>query len=266
MITPLFSQLSPLKLGGSLPVPRRISGLQLWLDAADQATLFDATSGGNLVTADGVAVARWQDKSGNNRHATQSTANARPILKTGIKNGKNVLRFDGANDSLLGNAPSFSQYSLFIVYKSISSHINNFSNFTPVFMLGKQGDTSPASRLTQLFYADGFFSWSVKTASTPASDLNITRNDNFNLHSCIAPLGSGTARYLLNGASEKNVNVSTLSGTINTPVIYSIGTTSWSSPFCMNGDISEILVYNSALTASQCQLVESYLNNKWAIY
>ena len=44
----------------------------LWLDAADSTTLFDATIGGSLVV-DGGTVRRWEDKSGNARHATNST-------------------------------------------------------------------------------------------------------------------------------------------------------------------------------------------------
>ena len=55
----------------------------LWLDAADAATLYDATSGGNLVVSGG-AVARWNDKSGNSRNATQASASLRPTVCGGV--------------------------------------------------------------------------------------------------------------------------------------------------------------------------------------
>lgn len=71
--------------------------LLLWLDASDATSLYDATSGGSLVAPDG-SVARWQDKSGNAYHATQSTSGSRPVRKTNILNGRAVLRFDGTND------------------------------------------------------------------------------------------------------------------------------------------------------------------------
>jgi hypothetical protein len=74
-----------------------IAGCQLWLDSSDASTLFNATTGGSLVAADG-GVARWEDKSGNARHATQSTAANRPARKTAIQGGRDVLRFDGSND------------------------------------------------------------------------------------------------------------------------------------------------------------------------
>jgi hypothetical protein len=50
----------------------------LWLDAADSSTLFDASVGGSLV-ADGGNVGRWEDKSGNARHAIQATSGNRPV-------------------------------------------------------------------------------------------------------------------------------------------------------------------------------------------
>ena len=78
--------------------PSNIAGLSFWLDAT--TGLFDATSGGSAVTTDGSAVARWEDQSGNSRHITQATLASRPILKTAIQNGKNIIRFDGTNDIL----------------------------------------------------------------------------------------------------------------------------------------------------------------------
>ena len=84
---------------GSFGGPSSIAGLELWLDASDSSTLYDATSGGSLVTADG-EVARWEDKSGNNRHATQSTSSGRPIRRVSVQGGKDALDFDGWDDAL----------------------------------------------------------------------------------------------------------------------------------------------------------------------
>jgi hypothetical protein len=65
----------------------------LWLDGLDAGTMFDAVSGGSAVALN-AAIARWQDKSGNANHATQSTVLSRPLRVTG------GVRFDGSNDSL----------------------------------------------------------------------------------------------------------------------------------------------------------------------
>ncbi len=40
--------------------------------------LYDATSGGSVVTADEALIARWEDQSGNARHLTQGTSGSRP--------------------------------------------------------------------------------------------------------------------------------------------------------------------------------------------
>ena len=94
---PLYSATSPLPKNMERRRtfnPSRISNLDLWLDAADGNTLFDATSGGNLVTSDGSAVKRWEDKSGGGRHASSAGHTAIfPTLTTAGKNGKNVINF-----------------------------------------------------------------------------------------------------------------------------------------------------------------------------
>lgn len=69
--------------------PKSVSGLALWLDAADASTI-DTVSG---------AVSEWRDKSTNGRHFTQSTANNRPSYATTV-NGRNAITFDGDNDVL----------------------------------------------------------------------------------------------------------------------------------------------------------------------
>lgn len=55
------------KRSSSPPIPT--NGLMLWLDAADDSTLFQNVGGTNPVTASGQSVLRWNDKSGNGRNA-----------------------------------------------------------------------------------------------------------------------------------------------------------------------------------------------------
>ena len=69
------------------------SGLRLWLDAADAATV----SGGG-------AVARWQDKSGSGTDAVQGSAEARPEYDATGFGGLGSVRFDG-NDYLEFGSP-----------------------------------------------------------------------------------------------------------------------------------------------------------------
>lgn len=88
--------------------PREIQGCQLALDASIATSLYDATSGGSLVAADG-AVARWEDQSGNGYNVTQATAGSRPARRVASMNGSDSLQFDGG-DYLAQSAASQSKF------------------------------------------------------------------------------------------------------------------------------------------------------------
>jgi hypothetical protein len=66
---------------------------ELLYDSAVDTSLYDAASGGSLVSADG-DVARWEDLSGYNRHATWASG-TKPIRKVGLENGIAAVRFAG---------------------------------------------------------------------------------------------------------------------------------------------------------------------------
>lgn len=70
----------------------------IWLDASDSSKLFNATVGGTT-PADGEMVKRWEDKSSNLRHITEST-NA-PIRKVSVQNGKDIIRFSASTGTRL---------------------------------------------------------------------------------------------------------------------------------------------------------------------
>lgn len=71
----------------------------LWIDFSDASTWYDAASAGSLVAPDGEGL-RVEDKSGNARHATQSTIGKGPTRKTAVQNGLDCARFDGVSEYL----------------------------------------------------------------------------------------------------------------------------------------------------------------------
>jgi hypothetical protein len=100
--------LRPLATGWT---PRRDPGLQFWLDAADAGT----------ITLNSTTVSEWRDKSGKGFHAAQATAANQPTYTTAGLNAKNLVTFDGSNDSmdipatwLAGNGNPFSLIYVFI--------------------------------------------------------------------------------------------------------------------------------------------------------
>ena len=92
----------------------------IWLDAADSTTLYDSTSGGNLVLSGG-QVARWEDKSGNRRHAISSST-AKPVRDVGYLNNRDGLLFtvSKTNLAISANNTTYSQYSIFTAFRPTS--------------------------------------------------------------------------------------------------------------------------------------------------
>jgi hypothetical protein len=274
-----------LKRAGTWPAtfsdPTSITGLQLWLDASDAQTLYDATSGGSLVAADG-GVARWEDKSGNSRHMTQGTAGSRPARKTAIQGGKDVLRFDGSADfmSVASSTATFaflhnSTATVFVAYKpsgenpdALYSIIDNCRNGVTVtgytlFFDDRGGE----SRNNKILSAGG----------TAAGNFVVVSADNFhpaNTFACITNVikgQDGTAanrsRLYKNGTIDAAVNTSSGSATGNATHDLMIGAayTATTNTSFLNGDIAEIIIYDTALSNTDRAAVESYLTTKWVI-
>jgi len=70
--------------------PSASANVVAWFDASDATSI--SSSAGNVL--------QWKDKSGNDYHASQSTANKHPRTGTRTINGLNVIDFDGTSDAL----------------------------------------------------------------------------------------------------------------------------------------------------------------------
>jgi len=261
-----------------LPV---MTGLQLWLDADDSTTLYGATTGGSLVAADG-GVARWEDKSGNARHATQSTSANRPARKTAIQGGLDVLRFDGSNDSLsvASSTATFaflhaSNATVFIVYKpnganpdALYSLIDNCRNGVTVtgYTLFYD-DRSVVPRNDRIVSAGGLNADNFVTVSadsfSPANTFVCITN--------VIKGQDGTAanrsRLYKNGTIDAAVNTGTGSTTGNATYDLKLGAAyTWTDDTnFLNGDYAEIIMYDTALSDTNRAAVEAYLLAKWGI-
>jgi hypothetical protein len=228
----------------------------LWLDASDSNTLYDATTGGSLVAADGL-VARWQDKSGNAYHATQASAGAKPQRKTNVVNGLDVLRFAGAQWVLTPtvNFASTTKETIFAVYKgtgncleeSTSAWVNAGCVYgDPSSFYVSQNTTTFASvRETSSTDNAAYSVWTAARDSSLAagSQLNILKN------------GGGvtvTRTY--------NTNITAAHASVG---IY-IGKTN-SSPDFLTGDLLELIILKTVLATPQRQAIERYLGAKWGI-
>jgi len=263
-----------------------IAGLQLHLDASDASTLFDATTGGSLVAADG-SVARWQDKSGNGRHATQSTSGSRPTRKTNIQNGLGVLRFDGSDDFI--SVPSSTSLftflhdgdnAVFMVFKVnvpsssrrrlLDNAINNGSpsgnkGFSIAYF-NDFGSSLPYSKIGKLVVNSG----AVRVNSYTGD--NSYPNDTFVLLTINSDPANATdsqrAVFYRNGALQsvtpntEGAAVPSGNSTYDLTIFASGGATA--RTFAA-GDLCEVIAYSSALSSTDRAAVESYLMTKWGI-
>jgi hypothetical protein len=235
--------------------PNAVSGLLMWLDASDASTLYDATSGGSLVSANG-AIARWEDKSGNARHALQSSSSQRPLRKSGIIGGKDVVRFDGSNDIL---------------------NLNNTVRWWPTGTL--------IAVLGNVTAATGPYWYAVQTVS-PTDNPEIRlypqtggglwywSGDYRNPTGSTAVFGSGSvSTIVISGTSYSSYANSALNSTAtfaspitaNNPNAYhNLGGYGATSQY-LGVDVAELIMYDSALSDATRAGVEGYLKLKWGI-
>lgn len=76
---------------------------QVWLDADDPATLYDATSGGALVATHGGQVKRWEDKSGNGFHVVESFNPPRRATAANTRANRGMLAFNKGETTRIAN-------------------------------------------------------------------------------------------------------------------------------------------------------------------
>jgi len=269
-----------LKRAGTWPVvpPGGVgAGLQLWLDSSDANTLFDATTGGSLVAADG-GVARWEDKSGNARHMTQGTSGSRPTRKTAIKNSLDVLRFDGSNDSM--SVPSSTATFKFLHSGTstvflVFSVISNTADSRRVF----SNRTSGADRGVQLTHWNSSVTGRLRHGATNGDFSNDDVIDNYSADSFFttgtfralsivtntgAAAASRSSMRVNGGAATANNSFSNTASDNNATYDFTICEAPGGS-LGLNADICEIIIYNSALSDANRAAVENYLAAKWGI-
>jgi len=241
--------------------PTDVSGLQLWLDGSDQATMFSDTGGTTQIT-NGGSVARWNDKSGNGRDVSQSTLANRPTWNSNAQNGLGNITFGGTSvlsrsTNLLGGSNDVSffgtttpgasqpQYSDIIDFSHggggfvIQQYDSQTNNFTFTYRSGGAYPYFDPSQATQL------------SASQPQI-LSFVKN-------------GGTVNHALNDASTRvNTGGGATIDTSNSTLDLNIG--AWSNGGRnYNGTISELILYNTAVSDLSQDLLNQYQSAKWGI-
>ena len=246
------------------------AGLQLWLDAADPLTLWDATSGGALTEADG-QVRRWQDKSGNAAHATIS-ANG-PTRKTSVRNGRDVLRFDGVNTYLQTGAISGLNSLTMTTFLVGSQRVTGTVGTALTLGYGDFSATSSNENRHELISFDAPATLAAFARNSVGSAVAVTSGSRPSFTANELLIGgytvdsSGALLAYKNAATPLSGVAGSGSSAVDTPSLHQTVTLGDNPAAAakLDGDICELLIYNTRLSDANRNAVISYLMKKWAI-
>lgn len=241
-------------------VPSDLAGLVLWLDADVITSL-----------SDGDPVGTWSDQSGNGNDVTQATTAKKPTYKTSIINSLPVVRFDGTDDGLVlaDNLSTATEGTIFVVLQ-LTAVLADWQ--TPVtssdeaaatrfwFCRAYHDASSPYIRIRQrnddaadtidgsTTITAGAVYLQVWQSSGAAYSLRVNGNDETE----VVDAGTNSGDWLGDTADRDN---------------FVVGMAKRSSEGAwLKGDIGEVIVYDTSLSAGDLGDVETYLNNKWSIY
>ena len=246
------------------------AGLQLWLrpDAG--------------VVLNGSGVSTWTDQSGNGNDASQANPGRQPQLVNNALNGQPVMHFDGQDDrlGLTGSTP-MSQISLFFVFKPDSGLAGTDNTdplpYFPIIL----GDANFAGRAYGLSMRN-FFSgnspdiidpWTSSVSWVHATTHNAAAFGQWKILSAVTNETMWNTSVRVNGVDA----AITPQPGVNTPLLVPLGTPAGTSGIggadnvpaghlIFEGDIAEVIVYDTALTDSVRRAVESYLNTKYQVF
>jgi hypothetical protein len=239
--------LNPFRFGAAAPfAPTDIAGLQLWLDASDDAAFDTGVNGG-------AAVANWFDKSGNARTFTQATAADKPSREDSVQNGKRGVLFQQSNTeymlctTTLTNFIAAGAYTLFMVVKNVS--VAAAGVYIALF-----GDTG----LRMSIFNNG----DAGTVTVGNNDTQyLGETDTTGLHLIRARHDAGALKWQLDAGSETSLasgNTTTLTNAMR------LGRSEQDLDY-YDGYILEALLYNVVVASGDRTSIFGYLNSKWAL-
>ncbi len=216
---------------------------QGWYDASDNATVISSSG----------FVSQWNDKSGNDRHATQPTTTARPIHTPNTINNLHTLTFDGSNDFLqldldyLANQ-SHSTFAVIknrnysYIYGAATPNVGTGSFYAGHphlngWRMGHENESANfwiLSGYTRLDFNIVNLNWNSSLAKTAFSNGSLQGQNN----NSFAPIGSLAGGGRISGVLDQTF---------------------------LEGEIGEIIFLTGDLSDENRQRMEGYLAHKWGL-
>lgn len=221
-----------------------ISGLTLWLDAADTGSISE--SGGS--------VTQWNDKSGNNYHAVQATAANQPVTGTRTLNNQNVIDFSEPAQFL--DLTTYAALRTLILQPHTTFLVGSADTTQFGAFIGSENASAANRYFIYLLSSDnlGFFAHSTAIITTPYTPGN----------PFVAMLGRTTDNSTV--FQSLNGQVLPTAGTRSDTIIsLLLGVMATNGEFDLDGIIGEVVIFDRELTLSEISEMETYLSGKWGI-
>jgi hypothetical protein len=246
--------------------PTQISGCQLWLDGNDPL-------GTGVAPANGAGISKWVNKGLATTNLVLYTTNggSNPTYAANFQNGLGSVAFN--NNAFLSSFPfDLSTRTIFLVC------VQNVAQFSGIMGLSAANNDSVSSTTGIAFQASEgawYFSWlyNIFNGSNQIIYANSSPNTGYYLltgTSAIAtPLNiyeevfsSNYEQTFVNGNAGQTFTTTTTPGS-STQIYVGARWNSTGSGQSLNGNILEVIIYNTALIPTQMKQVEGYLAQKW---
>ena len=225
-------------------LPTDIAGLNLWLDAS-QGVYKDAAM--TLPCSDGDSVYTFKDMSSSGNNAIQGLGANQPKKYDNILNGKSVIRFNGSEFLAKSLWDYGENSSLFVVYKVNGTFCGVIGSSYIWYGSGIQYYQPNgiycmnAGATGSVFYPKPTFpNYIINSMISNTSVHKLYENGTYKIQ--IGYNGHGVGTLYLGDRGDMYPGI------------------------LLQGDIAEILIYNSELSDTDRLLVETYLNSKYIIY
>lgn len=222
-------------------------------DLTDNRTVSSATGIVSGQASDGDPISQWSDKSGNGNDVTQTTAGTKPTLDIDGFNSKRTLDLDGTQFMSMSDYTTGTSVTLFIVARSEAA--TGASRSLIAF---------DATNDFQLYAGDTDFNFiAVATDHTAFSYDGEDHTDENNIYGYRLDADNNTAKTYINGVESAN-SVSNYNTDLDTTQTLLIGTNR-NTVQQITGVISEVIIYDRALSDAERTKVEDYLATKWEV-
>lgn len=224
----------------------------------------------------GSKISQWNDISGNANHLLNSTSSSQPsYIATGFNGGYPGIQFNTAGNSVLATSAGINMNSSTACTAFIVASLTDAPSVSGVIFettFGINSGTLTAFNLSYSptypgaldanTYSMGTTNISVDATAIVFSSAAYQANISYNIG--VGNTTRGTIRQ--NGTTLSTLHTSfgtPVIGTFNNGVLWVGNRTA--DPYSFDGYISELIIFNYALTAAQIVQVENYLSNAWGV-